>query len=175
MEIKKEYIEYTIDYLEKMHENINTKQSLNEEIELLKQHIDAYRDRDYDISTSCEYKTIADLVITEETKLCIKETQLDQILKDDRFLSVYLSKLNKEYREVIEIRYLQNNEKLNTFEIIGKEMKLSESTARRKHIAAVELIAFYKYGEQCKVNNENDGNVTEKRRKDDGTMHDKVC
>ena len=170
MKIKKEYIEKTIEYLELIHENINAKDSLIEEITLIKQHIDAYGDRDYDVSTGCGYKTIADLVVTEETKLCIKETQLDRMIREENFLF----KLSNEHKEVIELRYLGKGEKLKTYDYIAKKMKLSEATVRRKHSAAIKLISYYKFGEICKIK-KNDGNVTEKRLKNDGTMHDKVC
>lgn len=174
MEIKEDYIEKTIEYLELIHKKLNAKDSLIEEIALIKKHIDAYGDREYGYITGCEYKTIADLIVTEETKLCMKQQQLDAILGEERYLSIYLSKLNTDYREVIELRYLQKGEKLNTYDYIAKKMRLSESTATRKHRAAIKLITYYKYGEECQIN-ENDENVTENRLKNDGTMHDKVC
>lgn len=175
MNIKKEYRKKTIEYLEDISEKIFSKESILEEIELLKEHVNAYKDRDFtfSINSKHEYKTIDDLIITEETKLCVKETELDQVLKDERYLNIYLSRLNQEYRRIIEIRYLENNEKLNSFENIGEEMNISESTARRKHNLAIDKIAFYKYGEICK--NNDDIEMTGKRQNDDGTMHDKVC
>lgn len=174
MKVKKEYINKTIKYLKGIHDNINAKDSLIEEINLIKEHINAYGDREYGHISGCEYRTIADLIVTEETKLCTKETQLDEILGKERYLSIYLSKLSKDHREVIELRYLQKSEKLNTFEYIAKEMRLSEATARRKHKSAIKLISYYKYGEECR-SDINDGNVTINRLKNDGTMHDKVC
>ena len=174
LKIKKEYINKTIEYLEEIHENVNLKDSLTEEIALIKKHIDAYGDREYGHITGCEYKTIADLIVTEETKLCMKEAQLDGILGEERYLSIYLSKLNADHREVIELRYLQKSEKVNTYDYIAKKMKLSESTATRKHTAAIKLITYFKYGEECKIN-ETDEKMTENRLKNDGTMHDKVC
>lgn len=151
LKIKEEYINKTIEYLQEIHENVNAKDSLVEEIELIKKHIDAYGDIGYGYIAGCEYKTIADLIVTEETKLCIKETQLDGMLREERYLSIYLSKLNEDHREVIELRYLQKSEKLNTYDYIAKKMKLSESTVRRKHKAAIKLITYFKYGEECKI------------------------
>lgn len=161
MKIKEEYINKTIKYLKKIHEKVNAKDSLIEEISLIKKHIDAYGDREYGHITGSEYKTIADLIVTEETKLCMKEQQLDGILGEERYLSIYLSKLNADHREVIELRYLQKSEKVNTYDYIAKKMRLSESTATRKHKAAVKLITYLKYGEECKIN-ENDGKKMEK-------------
>ena len=160
LKIKQEYMNKTIEYLEGIHEDINAKDSLIEEIELIKKHIDAYRDRDYECRRGYEYKTIEDLVVTEETKLCEKETQLDQILGRERYLSIYLSKLNEDHRKVIELRYLQKSEKLTTYDCIAKKMRLSESTAIRKHRVAIKMITYYKYGDKCKIN-DNDGNMTE--------------
>lgn len=174
LEIKEEYINKTIEYLEEIHENINAKDSLIEEIELIKKHIDAYRDREYVYTTRYEYKTIADLIVTEETKLCNKEAELDEILGKERLLSIYLSKLNEDHREVIKLRYLHKGEKINTYDYIAKIMKLSETTVIRRHNAAIKLITYYKYREECKIN-EIDGNVVENRFKNDGTMNGKVC
>lgn len=172
MHIKKEYIDMTIDFLELIHENLQPKECLIEEIKLIKKHIDAYGDKGFDISYSTEYRGIEDLIVTEQTKLCMKETDLDVILGKERTLEVYLSKLDKELSEVVKIRYISDVEKLVTFEDIAKKIKFSEATARRRHNAAVEKIAYFKYGSKAV---DNDENVSEKCKKNDGTMYGKVC
>lgn len=176
MNIRKEYINKAIEYLKNINNNMQVKECLKNEIKLLREHIDAYSDRDYSfISGRHEYKGIEDLVIKEETKLCMKETQLDQIEKDEKIINIYLSRLNEEFREVIEIRYLNNKEKINSFEKVSKEMNLSEATIRRKHRDAIKKITYFKYGTECVLIEENDGIMTKKRPENDGLMNSKVC
>ena len=97
---------------------------------------------------SGSYKGIEDLVVTEQTKICMKRTQVDVFEKEERFLNIYLNKLNEEEKEIIELRYLNENKKIETYDTIAKKIKVSESTVRRKHKAAIENIAFYKFGDE---------------------------
>ena len=87
MNIKKDYIEKTKEYLEDLRKKINRKQMLNDEIKILKsrQSLNGGIDlSELDIKSSPGTRDISDLIITCDTKITSTEAQIDRIEHDLR-------------------------------------------------------------------------------------------
>ena len=154
MNIRNEYIEKTKEYLKLLRTKKFRKNMLEKEIAILKrrQSIDdgidlsklGFKSRPAD-------KGIDDLIISCDTKICMREAEIDQIIEDEFMYSLYSSDLDQETQDIIKIRYFDKNENkysnLNSFSFIAKKIGYSPSSVIRKHDEAIEELAYYIHGE----------------------------
>lgn len=154
MNIKKDYIEKTKEYLKDLRKKINKKNMLNDEIKLLKERQSLNGGIDFselDIKSKPGTKDISDLIITCDTKITSKEAQIDRINHDLRMYELYSRDLESIAKNIIDLRYLENK-KLKSFAKIAKEVKYSKSSVANKHDEAIETLAYYIYGETAIYN-----------------------
>ncbi|CEN21249.1 hypothetical protein [Paraclostridium sordellii] len=154
MEIRKEYIEKTKEYLKNLRKKINRKKMLNDEIKILKkrQSLNGGIDlSELDIKSSPGTKDISDLIITCDTKITSKEAQIDRIEHDLRMYELYTRELEVIGKDIINLRYLESK-KQKSFEKIAKEVKYSKSSVANKHDEAIETLAFYIFGDEAVYN-----------------------
>ena len=149
MNIKKDYIEKTKEYLIDLRKKINRKNMLKEEIKILKERQSLNNGIDLSqlgIKSSSSTKDISDLIVTCDTKITIKETEIDKIDHDLRMYELYSRELEEETKKIIDLRYLENK-KLKAFTKIAKEVKFGKSTVATKHDEGIEMLAFYIFGD----------------------------
>lgn len=154
MNIKKDYIEKTKEYLVDLRKKINRKNMLNDEINILKkrQSLNGGIDlSELDIKSSIGTRDISDLIITCDTKITSKEAQIDKINHDLRMYELYSRDLENIGKDIINLRYLESK-KQKSFTKIAKEVKYSRSSVANKHDEAIETLAFYIYGEDAVYN-----------------------
>lgn len=154
MNIKKDYIEKTKEYLVDLRKKINRKNMLNDEIKILKkrQSLNGGIDlSELDIKSSIGTRDISDLIITCDTKITSKEAQIDKINHDLRMYELYSRDLENIGKDIINLRYLESK-KQKSFTKIAKEVKYSRSSVANKHDEAIETLAFYIYGEDAVYN-----------------------
>ena len=149
MNIKKEYIEKTKEYLKDLRKKINRKNMLNDEIKLLKERQSLNSGIDFselDIKSKPGTKDISDMIISFDTQIIIKKVEIDKIDHDLRMFELKSRELNSVYIDIIKKRYLEYNKNIS-FDEIAKNIGYSPISTRRKHDKAIGLLAYYIYGE----------------------------
>ncbi|CEP39630.1 Uncharacterised protein [[Clostridium] sordellii] len=151
MNIRKDYIEKTKDYLKDLRKKINRKAILNEEIKILKsrQKINGGIDfRELDIKSAPSTKDISDLIITCDAQITLREAQIDNIEHDIRMYELYSRDLDVIEKKVLDLRYLESK-KRKSFAKIAIDVKYSRSSVAKTHDRAIEKLAFYLYGDEA--------------------------
>ena len=108
MNVKKDYIEKTKEYLIDLRKKINRKNMLKEEIKILKerQRLNGGIDlSELDIKSSPGTRDISDLIITCDTKITMKEAQIDKINHDLNMFDLKSRELNDTYKKILKMRY----------------------------------------------------------------------
>lgn len=154
MNIQKEYITKTRDYLKDLDYKINSIDTIKKEIEMLKVSGSTYREINFDIlgiKSQGPTKGIDDMVISREQMIYIKECEIDFIKKKDEIIKDILSNMGEVEKQIIELRYFKKGENNSRLEIseIAKEIKYSKATVKRKELKAIKQIAYWKYGDEC--------------------------
>lgn len=151
MNIKKDYIEKTKEYLKYLRRKINRKDMLNDEIKILKsrQTTDGgINFSELDIKSSARTKDISDLIITCDAQITLREAQIDRIEHDIRMYELYSRDLEELEKRIIDLRYLKNK-KRKSFTKISIEVKYSRSSVAKIHDKAIEKLAFYLFGDEA--------------------------
>lgn len=154
MNIKKDFTEKTKEYLKDLRKKINRKNMLNDEIKYLKERQSLNGGIDFselDIKSQPGTKDISDMLISFDTQIIIKESEIDKIDSDLRMFEIKSRELNSTYKNIINLRYLRSNKKIS-FDKIAKEIGYSSISTRRKHDDAIDLLAYYIYGEDATYN-----------------------
>lgn len=96
-------------------------------------------------------KDISDMIISYDTQITIKEVEIDKIDEDLSMFELKSRELNNIYKTIIKMRYLESNSKIS-FDKISREIGYSSISTRRKHDDAIDLLAYYVYGEEATYN-----------------------
>lgn len=151
MNIKKDFIKKTKEYLEDLRKKINRKNMLNDEIKLLKERESLNGGINFNelyIKSRPGTKDISDMIISYDTQITLRESEIDKIDSDLRMFELKSRELNALYKTIINLRYLNSNKKI-TFDKIAKDIGYSSISIRRKHDDAIDLLAYYIYGEDA--------------------------
>ncbi|WP_373599439.1 hypothetical protein [Paraclostridium bifermentans] len=125
--------------------------TLEKEIKLLKNRQKVENDldlRELQIKSSPGTWDIGDLIVTCDTKILMKEVEINKIDDDIEIYNLYLNNLEDIETKIIDLRYF-SKKKRRTFIAIAENIKFSKSTVKDKHDEAIEKLAFYKYGEKA--------------------------
>lgn len=151
MNIKKDYIEKTKNYLLDLRMKLTKKEMLEEEIKILKKRQTLNGGIDFSelgFKAKKSNTCIDDLIITTDTKITNKEAQIDRINHDIRMFELYSRGLEKEEKRILELRYLKTNKK-KSFSRIATDINYSKSTVADVHDKAVEKLSYYIFGEHA--------------------------
>lgn len=154
MNIKKEYIDKTRDYLKKLDEKLNSIDSIKLEIEDLRRQ-DKYQDLDISkavFGMKSSYNGIDDLKIYAEEQIYIKETEIEYINKKYEEVEVFLSRLELNEKLIIELRYFKKKNDNTRYKLtdIAREINYSVATVKRIEKKVIEKIAVFKFGKEIK-------------------------
>lgn len=150
LNIKKDYIEKTKEYLKNLRVKLTKKDMLKDEIEILKERQSLNDGIEYGCSIqNSSYKSIADLIESYDTQITHREAQIDKIDFSMRMYEIYSRELTDTEKNIINLRYLKNKRKNRSFEYIAEKLKYSKSQVARIHDEAIEKLAFYIYGEEA--------------------------
>ena len=150
MNIKKEYIEKTKEYLEDLRKRITRKENLQIEIEMLmeRQRIEGGISFGDGIKSKGSYRGIEDLIITYDAQITNKKSESERIDHHLRMYEVYSRSLSNFDKNVLNLRYLESDKKIS-FVNIAKKLSYSKSAIANIHDDAIETLAFYVYGEDA--------------------------
>ena len=142
---KEEYIKKIEDELEKLRRNIYNLKSWKIEKEVLEEKLSAYGYTSYVGGGSSKTFTLDDIVDKDITRLNVLESNIDYTEYKLKKYEVYLNILDDLEEKIIKERYLKPNKKAISYDILGKKLKCSHTTAKRWHDSAIEKIVNYKY------------------------------
>lgn len=150
MNIKKDYIDKTKDYLIALRLKLTKREMLNDEIDILEERESLNSGYEYGegLSTGVSYRGIEDLIISYDAQITSKKAQIDKIDFSVRMYELYSRELNDTEKEILDLRYLKNKHKLS-FEKISNDLKYSRSNIARIHDEAIEKLAYYVFGEEA--------------------------
>lgn len=130
----------------KLRKNLLSMSAWKTEIEVLKEKLSAYKDRDFNlISNSNITVTLDDILERDETRLNALESNIDYTNYKLKEYKACLEVLNDREYELINGKYLTIKNKYDSYEKIGKIMNCSHTTAKRWHDSAIEKIAIHKF------------------------------
>lgn len=116
------------------------------EIEVLKEKMSAYKDRDFNLmSNSNGTVTLDDILERDETRLNTLESNIDYTNYKLKEYKACLKVLDDRAYEVINRKYLSIENKRCSYHQIAKDMYSSHTTIRRIHDSAIKQIAEHKY------------------------------
>lgn len=149
MNIKKDYINKTKEYLKDLRMKLNKKEMLQLEVDMLKerQSIES-NEVIIESKSSRSYNGIEDLIISFDSQITCKEAQVDRINHFIRMYELYTRSLGSVEKKVINLRYLES-EKIISFVTIAKKLSYSKSTIANIHDETIEKLAFYIYGDEA--------------------------
>lgn len=127
---------------------------LNDEIKLLKERQSLNGGIDFSelgIKSKPGTKDISDMIISFDTQIIIKEAEIDKIDNDLRIFELKSRELNSIYINIIKKRYLEYNKNIS-FDKMAKYICYSPISIRRKHNEAIDLLAYYIYGDEATYN-----------------------
>lgn len=150
MNIKKDYIEKTKQYLKDLRMKLTKKEMLQLEVDILKerQSIESKDVFESGIKGTTSYRGIEDLIISYDSQITCKEAQVDRIEHFIRMYELYSRSLGSVEKKVINLRYLES-EKTISFVTIAKRLSYSKSTIANIHDETIEKLAFYIYGDEA--------------------------
>lgn len=142
---KEEYIKKIEKELEMLRRNIYNLKSWKIEKEVLEKKLSAYGYASYTCGGSPKTFTLDDIVDKDITRLNTLDSNIDYTEYKIKEYYVYLNILDDLEVEIIKERYLKPNKKAISYDILGKKLKCSHTTAKRWHDSAIEKIANYKH------------------------------
>lgn len=149
MNIKKDYINKTKEYLKDLRMKLTKKEMLQLEVDILRerQSIES-NEMIIGSKSSRSYNGIEDLIISFDSQITCKEAQVDRIDHFIRMYELYSRSLGSVEKKVINLRYLES-EKTISFVTIAKKLSYSKSTIANIHDETIEKLAFYIYGDEA--------------------------
>ena len=146
MSIDLSYIEKVEVDLNKLRKNLNKINSWKLEIQVLKEKLNSYSVQGFNTYKSSGVVTLDDILVRDETRVNILESNLDFTNYKLNEYKAYLEILNENECEVINRRYLDITCKRTSYKQIGEDMHYSHTTVKRWNDSAIKKIAEYKYG-----------------------------
>lgn len=146
MSIDLSYIEKVEVDLDKLRKNLNKINSWKLEIQVLKEKLNSYSSPDFSTYKSSGVVTLDDILVRDETRINILESNLDFTNYKLNEYKAYLEILNENECEVINRRYLDITCKRTSYKHIGEDIHYSHTTVKRWKDSAIKKIAEHKYG-----------------------------
>ncbi|WP_270943121.1 sigma factor-like helix-turn-helix DNA-binding protein [Romboutsia lituseburensis] len=129
-----------------LRKNLISMSAWKTEIEVLKEKLSAYKDRDFNLMSSSNITiTLDDILERDETRLNALESNIDYTNYKLKEYKACLEVLDDREYEVINRKYLRIENKRCSYHQIAKDMYSSHTTIRRIHNSAIQKITEYKY------------------------------
>ncbi len=154
MDIRKDYIAKARIYVEEEGNKIKRLKDLKEDYEILAKDIEGRKSKGgQGNTTSRDIRGIDSILVKREEELEKLRVDIETLESDKERFERRLNRLEKEPREVIEVRFI-NNERYNkpeTRENTALKLHISESTVQKYEGWAFKEIAYIKYGEEARL------------------------
>ncbi|MCC0654706.1 hypothetical protein [Clostridioides sp. ES-S-0001-03] len=147
MKIKKEYIEKVKNELKMLGDKQRKVKILKKEIAILKNK-EVYKEINFEelgFKVKKSTKGIDDIVVTIESAIYNKETEIEIIEQKMKLFNVYLEELSEDEQKIIKELYFYNWSGKNSITKLSVDMNYCRTKIYNIHDSAVKKIALMKY------------------------------